>query len=59
MITPLVQRRVVHLPPALTVSTQFLLGEVVGILGLTFATPLTAIGLVLVKMLYYGEKPER
>jgi predicted PurR-regulated permease PerM len=59
VITPLVQRRVVHLPPALTISTQFLLGETVGVLGLMFATPLTAMALVLVKMLYFHERPER
>ncbi len=57
IITPLVQRKAVHLPPALTISAQFLLGTIAGVLGLMFATPLTAIGMVVVKTLYLHEDP--
>jgi predicted PurR-regulated permease PerM len=57
IITPLVQRQAVHLPPALTISSQFFLGEVAGVLGLMFATPLTAVFLVITKLLYLHEEP--
>ncbi len=59
LLTPLVQRRAVHLPPGLTIISQVLMGLLLGFLGLALATPLTAAGLVLVKMLYLHERPER
>ncbi len=49
---PLVQRKAVHLSPALTLVTQILLGELMGLLGLFVAAPLTVAGVVLLKMLY-------
>ena len=52
ILVPLVQRRAVHLPPALTLSAQVILGALAGFIGLLFATPLVAAGLVLVRMIY-------
>jgi predicted PurR-regulated permease PerM len=52
VLVPLVQRRAVHLPPALTLSAQVILGFLAGFIGLLFATPLVAAGLVLVRMIY-------
>ena len=52
ILVPLVQRRAVHLPPALTLSAQVILGFLGGFIGLLFATPLVAAGLVLVRMIY-------
>lgn len=52
MITPLVQRQTVSLPPALTVTAQVLMGVLAGALGVAMATPLAAVILVLVRMLY-------
>lgn len=52
VLSPLVQKKMVLLPPALTISVQVLLGVLVGALGVALAAPLTAVGLVLVKMLY-------
>ena len=52
LITPYLERRTVSLPPALTLTTQVLLGAAAGILGVALAAPLTAVGLVLVRMLY-------
>jgi predicted PurR-regulated permease PerM len=49
---PLVQRQSVLLPPAFTLVTQVLLGELLGFLGLFVAAPLTVAGVILVKMLY-------
>lgn len=52
IITPLIQRKAVSLPPVLTIFFQILLGVLVGGLGLILATPLLAVIIVLVKMLY-------
>jgi predicted PurR-regulated permease PerM len=52
VLTPLVDQRVVQLPPALTITSMLLLGLLVGGLGLTLAAPLTATALVLIKLLY-------
>jgi len=49
---PLVQRRVVPLPPALTLSAQIILGVVAGFLGLLLATPLVAAAIVITRMVY-------
>ncbi|MDN3690115.1 AI-2E family transporter [Cyclobacterium jeungdonense] len=52
LITPLVQKQMVYLPPAVLLIGQVLLGILVGGLGLILATPIIAIVMVLVKMLY-------
>lgn len=52
LLTPLVQRREVALPPALIISVQVLLGVLAGAFGLALATPLAALVLVLVVDLY-------
>jgi predicted PurR-regulated permease PerM len=52
VLAPLIQSRAVHLPPALTLVAQVLLGEVAGVLGLLVAAPLTVVAIVAVKLLY-------
>jgi predicted PurR-regulated permease PerM len=52
LITPLIQKRMVSLPPALTIVVQLLAGVLAGGLGLLVAAPLTVAGLVLVRRLY-------
>ena len=52
LLTPLVQQRMTHLPPAVTLSAQVLMGTLFGFAGLALATPLAAAGLVAVQMLY-------
>lgn len=52
LLTPMIQRREVHLPPALILAVQVLLGVMFGILGLALATPLTAFALVLIREIY-------
>jgi predicted PurR-regulated permease PerM len=52
LITPIVQQRAIHMPPALTITVQVLMGLIAGILGLTLATPIAAAGMVLIQMLY-------
>jgi predicted PurR-regulated permease PerM len=52
ILVPLIQRRVVHLPPALILSAQVILGVLAGFLGLLLATPLAAAALVIIRMVY-------
>ena len=52
VFTPFMQQRIVSIPPALTIGVQLLFGLLAGTLGLLLATPLAALGMVLVRMLY-------
>ncbi|MDX1951262.1 MAG: AI-2E family transporter [Verrucomicrobiota bacterium] len=52
VLTPLVEKRTVSLPPALTITAQVLMGVLLGTLGVLLATPIVAVGLVLTKMVY-------
>jgi predicted PurR-regulated permease PerM len=52
LLTPLVQQRVVHLPPVVTISAQVFAAWTVGPLGLLIAVPLVAVVMVVVQMLY-------
>ncbi|HUZ66007.1 MAG TPA: AI-2E family transporter, partial [Acetobacteraceae bacterium] len=52
LTTPIIQQQTIDLRPALTIAMQLLLGVLFGILGLTLAVPLTAVGITLVKTLY-------
>ncbi|MET0857240.1 MAG: AI-2E family transporter [Telluria sp.] len=52
LLQPLVEKKTVNLPPALTISMQVLLGALFGLAGVALATPLTAVLAVLVSMLY-------
>jgi predicted PurR-regulated permease PerM len=47
VITPLIQHRMVYLPPVFTIITQILLGTLLGVLGFVLATPLAAVVLVM------------
>lgn len=52
VITPIIQSKMIAFPLALILIAQVLLGIFTGILGLILAVPVTAIIIVLVKMLY-------
>jgi predicted PurR-regulated permease PerM len=52
MLSPLIEKRTVSLPPALTIVMQLLFGALFGMAGVALATPLTAVLAVLVSMLY-------
>lgn len=52
ILTPLIQKKTVELEPALIITAQLAFGLTVGALGVLLATPLTAVALVAVKMLY-------
>jgi predicted PurR-regulated permease PerM len=58
ILTPLVQKRAVHLPPALTILSQVLMTTLFGFMGLVLATPIAAGALVLVKRIYLEEPAE-
>lgn len=51
-ITPMVQKKLVDIPPALIIIAQLLMGALTGGWGLVLATPLMVIILTLVKELY-------
>ena len=52
LITPMIQQRAISLPPAFVLVSELLMGILLGGAGLAFATPLAAVILVLVNMLY-------
>lgn len=52
VITPLIQRRVVHLAPALLIAVQLLGGLMAGIIGVILAAPLAVTVTILIQMLY-------
>jgi predicted PurR-regulated permease PerM len=62
VIAPLIQKRTVDLPPALTILSQTVLGALTGVMGLILATPLFATAMTAVRMVYVEsvlEKPAR
>lgn len=52
IITPLIERETVELPPGLTIVFQLALGVLIGGLGLVLATPILAAVMVVVQMVY-------
>lgn len=59
LITPLVMKEAVELPPALTLLFQSLMAVIFGFLGLLLAVPVLAAGMVLVQTLYVEPLEER
>lgn len=55
VVQPIVQRRAVDLPPALTLFALVAFGVLFGPLGVVFATPLAVVALVAVKQLYVSD----
>jgi predicted PurR-regulated permease PerM len=56
IVTPLIQRQAVALPPAFLITVQVLLGVSIGWLGLLLATPVTVVAVDLVQELYVGRE---
>ncbi len=52
LVTPFIERQTVELPPAMTVVAQLALSVLIGGLGLILATPLLAVVVVVVQMVY-------
>lgn len=55
LVMPLLQNRMVDLPPAVTIFGIIAAGILFGVAGVLLATPLTIVVLVLVRRLYLGE----
>jgi predicted PurR-regulated permease PerM len=55
LITPMIQRRMVSIPPALTLFAIVAFGLVFGPLGILFAAPLTVVVFITVRRLYIAE----
>lgn len=62
MVSPLVEKRLISLPPGFVIAAQVILGTLFGLMGVFLATPLAIIGVVLVQQLYLrdqlGQDPE-
>lgn len=52
LVTPLIHKQVVDLPPALLLFAQVLLGVLAGVLGVALSVPLTVVVIVAVQVLY-------
>lgn len=52
IVTPLLERKIVTLPPALTLAVQLLLASITGAIGVVLAAPLTAAALGIVMALH-------
>jgi predicted PurR-regulated permease PerM len=52
LVMPLLQSRMVELPPALTIFSLVALGVLLGPVGVILATPLTVVAMVMIKALY-------
>jgi predicted PurR-regulated permease PerM len=55
ILVPLVQHRLVYLPPALILTSQFFMEAFAGTAGVTLATPLMVVAMVLIKRLYFNQ----
>jgi predicted PurR-regulated permease PerM len=58
-LTPYLQQEVVEIPPGFALIMQVLLGVMAGVLGVVLAVPITAAGMVVVRMLYVEDYLER
>ncbi len=52
IVTPLIQKKMINLPPALTLISQLIMGTLSGALGIILAVPLLAILVILIDELY-------
>jgi len=52
IVTPLIQKKMINLPPALTLISQLIMGTLSGALGIILAVPLLAMVVILVDELY-------
>lgn len=56
LLTPMVQERVIELPPVITIATQVLFAWTLGAMGLLIAVPFVAVAVLVVQMLYVEDK---
>ncbi|MFG0263233.1 MAG: AI-2E family transporter [Novipirellula sp. JB048] len=56
LITPMIQRQEVALPPILTIAAQLLMGVWVGVIGVMMAAPLVVMAMVLIQLFYIRDR---
>lgn len=59
IVNPLIQKKMINLPPALTLISQLIMGAISGALGVILAVPLLAIVIILIDELYVQKISER
>jgi predicted PurR-regulated permease PerM len=52
LVTPMIERRTVELPPVLTICAQLALSILIGAAGLILATPILAVVMILIQTIY-------
>jgi predicted PurR-regulated permease PerM len=52
LVVPLVQKKIIHLPPAVTFLSQLIMGFLFGVLGIILAVPILSIIIIVVDELY-------
>ncbi|WP_454802260.1 AI-2E family transporter [Mucilaginibacter phyllosphaerae] len=52
IVTPLIQKKMINIPPALTIISQVIMGVVSGVLGIILAVPLLSILIILIDEIY-------
>ncbi|MFD0794420.1 AI-2E family transporter [Mucilaginibacter litoreus] len=52
IVTPLIQKKMINIPPALTIISQVIMGVLSGVLGIILAVPLLSIGIILIDEIY-------
>ena len=57
LLTPMIQKRAISVPPAILFACQIMLGLLFGFYGLALATPLTAVARVFILRLYVESPP--
>lgn len=55
LITPVIQSRIVAMPPALLITAQIIMGFLAGIPGILLATPLTITAIIFIQQFYDGD----
>lgn len=56
MITPVVEKKIISLPPAFVIAAQVVMGALFGLMGVFLATPLAIVAVVLVQQLYLRDQ---
>lgn len=52
VITPLIQKRAIDMPPAILITSQLLMGYLIGIVGVAITAPLVVLVMVMVRQLW-------
>jgi predicted PurR-regulated permease PerM len=59
LLSPIIERRAVKLPPAFVIVVQLMMGVLFGLIGLFVATPIAVVIVVFVRMFRGGSAPPR